>query len=421
MISSNNYHDLLLKFRRDLHQCAETAFHEWQTFDYILKTLANIKGEFSYLQAEDVAPFIAEIGTENLYQSKICKEAPIPGLRVTFKLGTGPHLALRCDLDALPIEESSDLSHKPCNLGFRSKCNMHACAHDGHMALSLALILWVNEHLELLEKTQLGALSFIFQGGEEGCHGARVMLNSHLLDGIDEIYGYHLGMGLPTGVIATHVDDFLASLKFRLELYGRKAHAGKFYEGRNALAPLCQIITKALALIDKEQRHLVNFSDVFVPGSSNIIPDRASCVGEIRAKTFDELKVLEQKIDDIIKNSGVKIVKSKPISDLDEVELIKTVSGLGLPIYSSQNSLERLDKVLEACKMQAYAGFFAFRASEDCSLLIDKVQKRGGSGAYFVIGSDIKAPHHHSAFDFDESALDLGFKFLQTLLLSYGQ
>ena len=92
-----------------------------------------------------------------------------------------------------------------------------------------------------------------------------------------------------------------------------------------------------------------------------------------------------------------------------------------MPIYSSQNSLERLDKVLEACKMQAYAGFFAFRASEDCSLLIDKVQKRGGSGAYFVIGSDIKAPHHHSAFDFDESALDLGFKFWQTLLLSYGQ
>lgn len=408
----------ILNFRRHLHQCAETAYNEWQTFDYILETLKNVNGEFSFLKESDLTPFLKDIPSCCLYQSKKYKQAPIPALKLTFKLGTGKHIAIRCDMDGLPISESCSSEHLPCKLGFRSPKNMHACAHDGHMAICLAVILWVNANLAQLQNKGLGALSFIFQGAEEGCRGGQIIAASDMLLDIDELYGYHLGMGLPSGVIATHVDNFLATLKFNLDFYGRKAHAGKFYEGLNALSPLCYIISSALKLIDKERQLLVNFSDVEAPGASNVIPDRASCKGEIRAQNLQDLEYLEKELQLIIDKSGVEIVSNAPKGEISKVCLVKTITGKGLTIEGSKSSIEKLDQALRLSKIKGYAHTFHFKASEDCSLLINKVQSLGGNGAYFVIGSDIKAPHHHSSFDFDEDSLILGFKFLKTLILS---
>lgn len=411
----------ILNFRRDLHQRAETAFNEWQTFDYILNVLKDVKGEFSFLNENDLKAFFNKVPLSCRYQSKKNTQSPIPAFKLTFKLGIGKHIAIRCDMDGLPIKESEDPEHLPYKLGFRSQKNMHACAHDGHMSISLAVILWINANLDKLQNQGLGALSFIFQCGEEGCKGAQIITASTWLLDIDEIYGYHLGMGLPSGYIATHVDNFLATLKFKLDFYGRKAHAGKFYEGLNALSPLCYVIDNALKLINKDRQLLVNFSNVEVPGSSNIIPDRASCVGEIRAKNIEDLEFLEQELQTVIQKSGVEIVTQAPLGDIQKVCLVKTISGKGIPIKNSLNTLEQLNKALKISKIRDYGQTFSFKASEDCSLLIDKVQNLGGSGAYFVIGSDIKAPHHHSAFDFDEDSLILGFKFLKALILSYIQ
>ena len=380
--------------------------------DYILETLKNVNGEFSFLKESDLTPFLNDIPSCCLYKSKKYKQAPIPALKLTFKLGTGKHIAIRCDMDGLPISESCSSEHLPCKLGFRSPKNMHACAHDGHMAICLAVILWVNANLAQLQNKGLGALSFIFQGAEEGCRGGQIIAAS------DELYGYHLGMGLPSGVIATHVDNFLATLKFNLDFYGRKAHAGKFYEGLNALSPLCYIISSALKLIDKERQLLVNFSDVEAPGASNVIPDRASCKGEIRAQNLQDLEYLEKELQLIIDKSGVEIVSNAPKGEISKVCLVKTITGKGLTIEGSKSSIEKLDQALKLSKIKGYAHTFHFKASEDCSLLINKVQSLGGNGAYFVIGSDIKAPHHHNSFDFDEDSLILGFKFLKTLILS---
>ena len=409
----------ILNFRRHLHQCAETYYNEWQTFDYILEILKNVNGDFSFLKESDLIPFIKDIPSSCLYQSKKYKQAPIPALKLTFKLGSGKHVAIRCDMDGLPISESDSNDHIPCKLGFRAPKNMHACAHDGHMAICLATILWTNANLDQLKNKGLGALSFIFQGAEEGCKGGQIIAASDMLSNIDELYGYHLGMGLPSGIIATHVDDFLATLKFNLDFYGRKAHAGKFYEGLNALSPLCYIISNALKLIDKERQILVNFSNVKVPGASNIIPDRASCKGEIRAKNLKDLEYIEKELQLIIEQSGVEIVSEVPEGEISKVCLVKTITGKGLTVESSKSSVDKLDQALSLSKIKGYAQTFHFKASEDCSLLINKVQSLGGSGAYFVIGSDIKAPHHHSSFDFDEDSLILGFKFLKALISSY--
>ncbi len=413
----------VIKFRRDLHQMAETDFLEWLTFDYILETLKDIKAQFKFL---DISPieamrYLGDIKEDCFYRSSIAHDAILPVVKITFNLNDeGVHTAIRCDLDGLPIEESVSYDHKPFKLNFRSKKNMHACGHDAHMAITLNTILWVNEHLEYLKKTSFKKLSFIFQCAEEGCRGARIVCASSLLDDIDELYGFHIGMGLKTGFLAPKVNEFLATEKFTLEFYGKKAHAGKFYEGVNVLPPMCKIIDKSLNLIDKEKMLLCNFSNIKVLGSANIIPDFASLSAEIRAKTESDLEEFKEKISKIVKDTGVILANKKPDVIEDKVVLVCHVTGQGLPIDPCEKLYHHLKQALDNTDcLNEYPTTYPFKASEDCSLLIKKVQEHGGVGTYFLLGSNIKAPHHNSQFDIDEESLNYGAKFMQKLLLTY--
>lgn len=400
----------ILKIRESLHKIPELAFCEWDTLSFIIDTIKNckhIKKEYLPLGTFDKFKDLIGLEKKEVYIEKD-KLIDIPCLKVTIDFNKkGKNLAIRTDMDALPIKESHAEGHYPFDNGFASdNCCMHACAHDGHMALALKTLLFIDKNYEIFkDKCVYASISFIFQGAEEGCRGAKVILDSNFLDDLDVLYCYHLGMKLPSNYIATNPSKFLSTFKFKLDIFGKKAHAGYPDKGINALAALVNIIAKGLCCLDQKNGLYINFSQVLAPGASNIIPDFATCLGEVRSDHKQKALDLYLKLQDIIKKETQAISCS--------YNLIKKGEAIGI-----KNSPYLVD-TLNHCAQDA--GFliqnnYKFNASEDASLLIKKVQDNGGLAAHFVIGSNIKAEHHQNTFDFDTSVLDKAFNLIVNLI-----
>ena len=150
--------DDIYTYRRDFHQNPELSFQEYRTAE----TISNYLDSFGITHKTNIG------GT---------------GIIGEIDFGEGPTIALRADMDALPIQETGDLEYKSKNEGV-----MHACGHDGHMAI----LLGVANVLSKNKKIKKGKIRFIFQPAEEGGGGARYMIEAGCLEGVDEIYGLHL-------------------------------------------------------------------------------------------------------------------------------------------------------------------------------------------------------------------------------------
>lgn len=400
----------ILKIRESLHKIPELAFCEWNTLSFIINTIKDCKHiKKEYLPQGTFDKFKDLIGLEKkeIYIEKD-KLIDVPCLKVTIDFNKkGKKLAIRTDMDALPINESHTKGHYPFDHDFASdNCCMHACAHDGHMALALKTILFIDKNYEIFkDKSAFASISFIFQGAEEGCRGAKVILDSNFLDDIDVLYCYHLGMKLPSNYIATNPSKFLSTFKFKLDIFGKKAHAGYPDKGINALAALANIIAKGLSYLDPQKGFYINFSQVLVPGASNIIPDFATCLGEVRSDQQKKAIELYLKLQDLIKKETQAISCSYNFIKKGEAIGIKNSTYLVNILNQSAQDIGFLIQ-----------NNFEFNASEDASLLIKKVQDNGGLAAHFVIGANIKAEHHQNNFDFDTSVLDKAFELIVNLI-----
>lgn len=416
---TENLHDKLITHRRALHQIAESGFNEWQTLNYLVRHTQNLEGAtLSFIDTTQAQKISLKGGIklsdylpqEEVKHFVLGKEIVIPSLCVRFNLQEqGKVIAIRSDMDALPIVEDQSSDHLPKILGFVSATSCtHACAHDGHMAIALSLCEMVPLVKDDLIKNGVKELRVIFQSAEEGCQGARFLALSSFMDNIDEIYCYHLGMGLPSGLIAPKVDKFLPTLKFDVSFLGKKAHAGKPQNGVNAVKALADFISKSLDLMEIDSGRLINFSNLQAPGARNIIPDFAAAEGELRSLSQAQLKAFEMQINDLL--DGIK--KETP-SLLYNFKVV----GFATEIKSDAELIAKVKQAALDASLQVTPNF-DFNASEDASLLIDKVQDSGGLGIYFVIGSNLKNGHHHSAFDFDEQSLDQGLSLILKLLVN---
>lgn len=380
-----------IRLRRLLHHIAEPSLSEHQTQQAILN-------EVQSLQTAD----------QTELKISFLPDKSIPGAMITLRFKpSGRHAALRCDLDGLTIQESTDSSHLPARAGFNCKTGcMHACGHDGHMAIALTLLKFLARHPELMQSADApAALSFIFQGAEEGCQGARYWVESGLLQGIEDLYCFHLGMGLPDKTCAPAADGFLATLKFDLTVHGRTAHAGRPRDGINALTCLCTLITMAQELLRPERGEIINFGTLHCEGARNIIPALASAQGELRAPAADTLKGMQERLDDLISAVAAAFPGSR-------IECVKC--GFGLPIQADPALAQQLGRAAAAAGLTLQPQF-DFKASEDASLLIKAVQDHGGRGVYSVFGAHLAAGHHQSTFDFNEDALLGAIKTYLTL------
>ena len=319
----------------------------------------------------------------------------------------GPVIGFRCELDCVPVTETSDPEHIPNKEGFASKNPgyMHACGHDGHQAVMMGLASWLNANRDKL----CGTVKLIFQPAEEGVRGARPLAESGILDDINYLYCGHLGCDIPGGEVVSAPEKFLCTTKVDFRFKGTASHAGMQPEvGRNALMAAS---TASLALMALP-RHgsgmtRVNVGYMRAGEGRNVIPVNAKLVMEVRGETSEINSYMVEQTQNIIE--GV----SKSFGVDHHIEKM----GEAVDLFNDKEMVDMLDDVCsktEGVKKTLHE--VNFGGSEDATILARRVQAHGGKAAYFVLGSDRTGGHHTSDFDIDESSLDIGVNIYSEML-----
>ena len=391
----------VIAWRRDIHTHPELGNREFRTGALVAKHLRT-------LGFDEVTEKVAYTGVVGLLKGG----------------KPGPCVALRADMDGLPVAEESDLPFKST---VRSEWNgvacgvMHACGHDTHVAI----LMGVAEILAGMREHLAGSVKFIFQpaeemppAGEEG--GAALMIKEGCLENpkVDAIFGLHITSKLHAGQIGYRPGPFMASADtFQIFLRGNQTHGAQPWSGVDPIVVGSQVVLGLQTIVSRKM-NLTQEPSVVTVGSfqagnrSNIIPDEAKMEGTIRAfneSQRDDIHAFIEKITTLIAESGgakahVHFKRGYPVTINDEA-----LTAWSVPVMKRAVGDANVNLTLKTC------------GAEDFSFFQQKVP-----GLFFNIGctphdKDCKyAPSNHSPrFYVDESGLKIGVKALATLALDW--
>ena len=406
------YHDELISTRRHLHTMPEEGWSEFTTTAYIVEKLRKLG--YEVLMGKKVinpdnclgrSQKVVEAGLayarKNGVSEELLKEMDgLTGCVGVMDTGRpGPTLAIRFDIDCVPVTESTDADHIPAKEGFCSTRPglMHACGHDAHTSTGLAVAHWFADHKDEMK----GKLKILFQPAEEGVRGAAGMAASGIVDDADYFRGAHIAMMCKTGELSVKPYGFLCTTKLDVTYTGRPAHAGvEPNAGRNAMAAACNAFVQLLGIA----RHgsgmtRINVGQLIAGEGRNVIPSHALMKMEVRGETGD--------INQYMYDAAVAIIKGCAISQGCEYKIEKM--GEAVDLTNDEELVDVLTKAGEAVEgMTVRKDPMNFGGSEDATILARRVQAHGGKAALFVIGANRPSGHHTSKFDIDEKALDQG-------------
>ncbi|WP_433463578.1 amidohydrolase [Spirillospora sp. CA-128828] len=409
----------LVDKRRLFHAHPETAFTEFWTVTTIAAELRRLGlRTLTGLDAIDLSrapalPVQAELDAAaerarawgatdaDLVPVREGHTAAVADIEGTGK-GTGPTVAVRVDIDALPLAESADPRHRPAREGFASAdpATMHACGHDGHIAVGLELA------RRLSSGDFTGRVRLLFQPAEEGGRGARAMLDAGVLEGVDRLYALHLGLGLPVGEVAAGTHGFFANAKLRAVFTGRQSHAAAApEEGRNALLAAAQATVGLHALprfATADTR--VNVGVLRAGTAPNIVAGRAELALELRASEGDVCDELERRARTVLDAAGAAGEVEVRIDRIGAATTAVCDPAAVRAVAGAARSLPAVTSVHDDHR---------FGASDDATLMMREVQAHGGTATYVVVGASSPAPHHSPGFDIDESCLGMAADVLE--------
>lgn len=374
--------DQLIRDRRWFHRHPELGFEEHQTAGYLLESLAGLDVQ--------VSPGVAGTGIVVLVEGR----------------KPGKTLLVRSDMDALPIQEENESDFISEHPG-----KMHACGHDGHMAILLGVIRHFAAHRDSLS----GTLKFVFQPAEEGPGGALPMIEAGVLDHpqVDAAIGYHLWSELPVGTIGARVGPIMASSdRFTLTIEGKGGHGALPHRSTDAIIAASHTVVALQTLVSREVSPLdpavVTVGTLKAGDRHNIIASRAVLTGTARsfsAHVRDSLpKRLERMVQGVNMGLGcscqLEWVREYPavVNEARMTQLVREAVGRAGFVF------EEMEPVM---------------AAEDMSYFLERVP-----GCFFFIGcgnpdKGITYPHHHARFDLDEDALLIGVQVVTEAILGY--
>lgn len=399
--------------RRDFHRYAESGWCEIRTSSRIAQRLAGLG--YEVLTGRDVCRDEARMGLplkavlEDQFQRALEQGAVQPwaeqarggftGVIGILRCGDGPVIAMRFDIDALGVVEETSALHRPARAGFGSvnRGMMHACGHDGHAAIGLA----VAEILMKLRRELKGTVKLIFQPAEEGVRGARAIVAHGHLDDVDYLLASHMGdsQGQPYQV-GLSAGETLATSKLDVTFRGCAAHAGMVPEqGRNALLAAATAVLNLHAIprsSDGETR--INVGTLHAGSGRNVICDQAVMELEVRGANTEANRYMEDYARRIVEAAAAMHGCTCDIKLMGAAESMK----------SDEEMLQLCSRVcrdklgLLPAPLSSLAG-----GSEDCSYLMNRVRETGGKGLYFSTLTPCSGPFHSRTFDFDETALTI--------------
>jgi len=405
----------LVALRRDLHRYPEPAWCEFYTTGRIVGELERIGVDDllvgpALLSADDrmAVPEDDELvawherAREAGTREDVLEQCAggFTGALAILERGEGPTVALRVDIDALPITEADDSDHAPA-AGFRSENEgyMHACGHDAHVTLGVGVLETV------AESDFSGTFKLLFQPAEEVIGGGKAVAESGVLDDVDHLLAVHVGLDHPTGEVVAGVDGFLAVRQFEATFRGESAHAGGHpAAGRDAVQALATAVQNLHAIRRHEDGATrVNAGVVSGGTATNIVPERAAIEGEVRGETTALMEYMSERADTVTEHAAEMHGCEAATETLAQAPSAQSDAELAGVVYDAAGDVAGVESRLRTADLGG---------SEDATYLMDRVQKLGGTATYVGVGTDHPGGHHTPTFDVDERSLEIGVDVL---------
>ena len=368
----------LLEHFQWLHRHPELALKEYETTNYVKNVLKQTEGVE-----------LLNLGLDTGVLAKIEGKEP------------GGVVAIRADIDALPLLEESGLSYSSENDG----C-MHACGHDGHASIGLTtakILMELKEHLH-------GTLKIIFQPAEEGVRGAKSICESGFLDDVDYIFAAHIMPRVKDYDLYFGMNESFATTKLDVIYHGVSTHAAESPQfGKNALLSAANCIINLHSIPrNSDGQTRVNVGTVHAGTGRNVVPDTAKLEIEVRGVTTELNRYMEIYARDIINACALMhdtVVEIKQMGkafalncDEDFMNQIRNICVKEMP-----------DLKFPPENLNPLGG------SDDFSYMMEYVQVHGGKATYMKLLTDITASPHNTSFDFDEEVLDKGPRIMASI------
>jgi len=367
--------DELIRLRRNIHQHPELSFQEFRTAALVADTLGEIGG-YEVQTGIGKTGVVAQIGP-----------------------GDGPTIAIRADMDALPILEKNEVSYRSQNSGV-----MHACGHDAHTAILLGVAHLLRQ--SFAEDNWQGNVRLLFQPAEEafdanGISGATAMIRDGALENVDAVIALHVASDQPTGILRFQDGYNGAAVdSFDAWIYGDGAHGAYPHTGSDPLYMLGPILTALYAIPSRRINPLspcvVSLGQIHGGSTSNVIPNVVHLQGTLRSQAKDVGEQLLVEVENALKLSEL-------MGGRYQLEIIR-----GYPCtYNDPQVNQWMRQVTshllgDEAMVESQMGMGA----EDFSYMTQLAK-----GAMFMLGAALDGPprHHHTEiFDIDEQVMPLG-------------
>jgi len=373
-----DYGEKIVALRRDIHREPELGFDTEKTAEKVLAAL-------------DGLPLDIDTGVAR------------NGIVATLQGGEGPIVALRADMDALPIEEETKLP-------FASEIEgrMHACGHDGHTSMLVGAAHALSQGA--LSDHLNGTVKFVFQPAEEGGGGGKVMVDEGVADDVSSIFALHLWPGLPFGTVATKAGPIMAAADaFEMEIRGSGGHGAMPHLAADAVVIAAQVVTALQTIVSREvdpvEPAVLTVGEIGAGMAFNIIPEKAHLGGTVRTLNSDLRETMPRRIEAVARgvakgmrgDANLDYTFSYPVTVNDE-DAANRALGVAGGLFGEEYVLEPPNPSM---------------AAEDFAYFLEKVP---GAFIWLGVGEDVSGLHSPQ-FAFDEEILPRGSALLAALAL----
>ncbi|WP_110928137.1 M20 metallopeptidase family protein [Bacillus massiliglaciei] len=369
-----------IKDRRHFHQYPELSGEEYETSAFVRQRLETLNIELIDFQPPSLVGYVK--GTKG-----------------------DKTIALRADMDALPIMEEGDKSYLSKKPGVS-----HTCGHDGHTAVLLAVAEWLSENRQAIEPNIL----LIFQSSEEiSPSGANQLIGQGVLDTVDAIFGLHLWQGMTKGKIGLCPGPMMASVEdFEITIQGYGGHGSMPHETVDPIYIATHVIQSLQSIVSRNVNPMdpsvISVGKIESGSTYNIIPESAKIIGTIRT--------LSPEAFSLIKSQMVKLTEGicSAFSAKGKVDFIVGTP----PLVNDPNEAAFIESVIsKAFGQEVFEHVEPVMVSEDFSYYLQKKP-----GAFIFVGMNGEKsmyPHHHPKFDLDEGVFSEAIQLFIEIIQNY--
>lgn len=410
----------MVETRRHIHKRPEEGWTEFETTAYIIEKLRGWGLEVlcgpkiinpAYVMGRNpelVEKAQARARAHGVSEALLAEMNGWTGAVAVLDTGRpGPVTAFRVDIDCVCVQETSDPAHEANAGGYASEREglMHACGHDGHLSVGLALAHWAAEHKNALK----GKLKIIFQPAEEGTRGALPIAESGVADDVDYLVCSHIGTGCRLGEIGICRRGFLATTKFDIRFKGTPAHAGSNPEkGRSALLAACSCATM-LAGIPRsgEGDTRISIGRISAGEGRNVVPVHAYLQIETRGASEAVNQYMADYVARIVRGCAEAYDVESEIEKVGQATTLNADPDISNELEQIAEGIPFIHKVMPRDDISG---------SEDCTLIGRRVQAHGGKFGFFIFGCN-EHGHHKGDFCIQDSeslpeAFEMDARFL---------